>query len=65
VIQVLHKQTDNEQVLESLRESVQRGRPFGQPEWQKGIAKRLGLESASRPTGRPRTVVRDQIAAQE
>ena len=32
---------------------MQRGRPFGQPEWQKEIAKRLGLESAYRPTGPP------------
>jgi putative transposase len=46
-------QTDNERELESLRQSVQRGRPFGRPEWQKQIAKRLGLESAYRPSGRP------------
>ena len=36
-------QTDDAQELEALRRSVQRGRPFGQPEWQKEIAKRLGL----------------------
>ena len=36
--------TDNAQELEALRRSVQRGRPFGQPEWQKEIAKRPGLE---------------------
>jgi putative transposase len=46
-------QTDNERELESLRQSVQRGRPFGQPDWQKQIATRLGLESAHRPSGRP------------
>ena len=45
-------QTDDAQELEALRRSVQRVRPFGQPEWQKEVAKRLGLESASRPTGR-------------
>ena len=45
-------QTDNENELDSLRQSVQRGRPFGEPEWQNQIAKRLGLESASRPSGR-------------
>src|SRR5262245_4211250 len=39
-------QNEDEQELESLRPSVQRGRPFGQPEWRKEIAKRLGLESA-------------------
>ena len=53
-------QTDNAQELEALRRSGQRGRPFGQPEWQKEIAKRLGLESAYRPTGRPRRVGRNQ-----
>src|SRR5271166_4265776 len=47
-------QTDDAQELEALRRSVQRGRPFGQPEWHKEIAKRLGLESAYRPTDRPR-----------
>ncbi len=55
-------QTDDAQELESLRRSVQRGRPFGQPEWQKEIAKRLGLESAYRPTGRPRKHARNQNA---
>ena len=53
-------QTDDAQELEALRRSVQRGRPFGQPEWQKEIAQRLGLESAYRPTGRPRKVGRNQ-----
>ncbi len=53
-------QTDDAQELEALRRSVQRGRPFGQPEWQKEIAKRLGLESAYRPTGRSRKVGRNQ-----
>jgi putative transposase len=31
-------QTDDAPELEALRRSVQRGRPFGQPEWQKEIA---------------------------
>jgi len=56
-------QTDDAQELEALRRSMQRGRPFGQPEWQKEIAKRLGLESAYRPTGRPRKVGRNQNTA--
>jgi putative transposase len=47
-------QSEDERELDSLRRSVQRGRPFGKLEWQKEIAKRLGLESAYRPTGRPR-----------
>ena len=53
-------QNDDREELESIRRSVQRGRPFGQPEWQKEISKRLGLESAYRPTGRPRKAGRDQ-----
>jgi hypothetical protein len=57
------KETDGEQGLESLRRSVQRGRPFDQPQWQKETAKRLGLESAYRPTGRPPKVGRNQNAA--
>jgi putative transposase len=56
-------QTDDEQELDSLRLGVQRGRPFGQPECQKEIAKRLGLESAYRPTGRPRKLGRNRNAA--
>jgi putative transposase len=58
---------ENEHELESLRLSVRRGRPFGQSEWQKEIAKRLGLESAYRPTGRPRKVggIRSAASATE
>jgi hypothetical protein len=41
----LVNEVENEKDLESLRQSVQRGRPFGQAEWQKRIAERLGLES--------------------
>jgi putative transposase len=44
---------DNEKELEALRRSVLRGRPYGTPEWQRHIAKRLGLESAYNPVGRP------------
>lgn len=40
--------------LKSLRESVARGTPFGDPDWQAGTAKSLGLESSLRPRGRPR-----------
>ena len=56
--------TDNEQELDSIRRSVHRGRPFGQPEWQKQIAKLLGMQSAYRPTGRPRKAGGDQGAAE-
>ena len=48
--------TDDESELESLRQSIHRERPFGRPEWQKPIAKRLGLKSDYRPSGRrPKT----------
>jgi putative transposase len=40
--------------LEELRLSAQRGRPFGNESWRKGIAAHLGLESTLRPRGRPR-----------
>jgi putative transposase len=56
---------DDVQELESLRRSVQRGGPFRPPESQKEIAKRLGLESAYRPTGRTRKTGRNQDAATE
>ena len=52
----VNRDDEVQEELESLRRSVQRGRPFGPPEWQKEIAKRLGLESAYRPTGRPRKI---------
>ena len=46
-------QTDDAQELEALPRSVQRGRPFGQPEWQKEIAQtfgpRVGLSSHGSP----------------
>ena len=40
--------------LEALRASIQRGRPFGSPRWQKRTAKQLGLESTFRNRGRPK-----------
>ncbi len=46
-------QPENEKELEALRRSVQRGRPYGTPEWQKKIAVRLGWESSYRWAGRP------------
>jgi putative transposase len=45
---------DNEKELAALRRSVCRGRPYGTRDWQRQIAKRLGLESAYRPAGRPK-----------
>ena len=45
-------QTDDE--LAALRRCVSRGRPFGTEAWVRRIAKKLGLESALSPRGRPR-----------
>jgi putative transposase len=41
--------------LDAVRRSVRRGRPFGNPDWERMIAERLGLESTFRPRGRPRS----------
>ncbi len=40
--------------LESTRQSVKRGSPFGDDAWVRRTADRLGLESTLRPRGRPR-----------
>jgi putative transposase len=45
---------DNALELESLRLSVQRGRPFGEETWVRRMAKRFGMESTLRPRGRPK-----------
>jgi putative transposase len=45
-------QTDAE--LDAIRAAIRRGRPLGSEQWQKHIAKWLGLESTLRPRGRPR-----------
>ena len=39
--------------LASIRQSVNRQRPFGEPDWQMTIAGLFGLESTMRPRGRP------------
>jgi putative transposase len=45
---------ESESELEALRRSVNRGNPFGEPDWQQRTAKRLGLEASLRPGDRPR-----------
>lgn len=40
--------------LETLRNSVNRGAPYGGMRWAGRTAQRLGLEAAMRPRGRPR-----------
>ena len=44
----------SEKELKALRHSVMRGLPFGDDTWTTETAKRLGLESTTRPRGRPR-----------
>ena len=44
---------ETEAELQSLRNSVKRGLPFGDARWTKNSAVRLGLESTTRPKGRP------------
>jgi putative transposase len=38
----------------AMRDSIQRGRPFGDERWQERTALRLGLQPTLRPRGRPR-----------
>ena len=40
--------------LESIRQCVVRGRPFGTEDWVDQTTKALGLESTIRSRGRPR-----------
>jgi putative transposase len=42
-----------ESELESIRQSVSRGAPFGSRDWTESTAALLGLESSLRPRGRP------------
>jgi putative transposase len=45
-------QTQKEEA--ALQESIRRGRPFGDEDWQAATAKRLNLQATLRPRGRPR-----------
>lgn len=40
--------------LARIRQSLQRGSPFGEPRWSEEMGRRLHLESTLRPRGRPR-----------
>lgn len=40
--------------LESIRKSIIRQCPYGEPEWQLKMCKMLGLESSLKPRGRPK-----------
>jgi REP-associated tyrosine transposase len=48
----------SEAELSALRQSVDRGAPFGSQRWNERTAKRLGLESSLRPRGRPRKLIK-------
>jgi putative transposase len=47
--------------LAALRQSVNRGTPFGVTAWVRRTAARLGLEASLRPRGRPRKAVKDAL----
>jgi len=46
--------------LDSMRQSVIRGAPQGQPQWIAEITTRNGMESTVRPRGRPRKLVSEE-----
>ena len=50
------QQPHTEAELEAVRRSVRRGRPFGEDNWARRVAKQFGLESTFRSPGRqPKT----------
>ncbi len=51
-------QAQSEAELAALRHCIQRGRPYGDPDWMAATAKTLDIESTLRPRGRPRSVAR-------
>jgi putative transposase len=48
--------------LQRLRESVRRGRPFGDAVWMEETARRRGLEAGLRPRGRPKKLPTTQAS---
>ena len=50
----LVNQPQTEAEVAALRCCINRGRPFGDPNWVTDAAKRLGLECMARPRGRPK-----------
>jgi putative transposase len=50
----------NDEQLEGIRTSVNRGRPFGSEAWVQKTARHLGLEFTLRGPGRPRTISNNQ-----
>ncbi len=50
----MNRGNEAEEELRTIRNCVNRGRPYGNEPWQKRTAASLGLESTFRPRGRPR-----------
>jgi putative transposase len=46
---------ETEAELAAVRRSIQRGVPFGEPDWTKRMVRKLGLETTIRPRGRPKS----------
>lgn len=53
----------SEERLARLRESVQRGRPFGQTDWVQRMAKLLGIDHTLRRHGRPKKAMEQSAEA--
>jgi putative transposase len=51
---VNEKEANEENELEKIRLSIQRGRPYGDDKWMYIIADKLGLSSTLRSRGRPK-----------
>ena len=51
---------ETEAELKSLRQSVARGTPFGDADWQNATATQLGIEPSMRRRGRPRLDTDDE-----
>jgi hypothetical protein len=49
------QEPQTEEELKAIRRAVVRSCPYGSSAWQQRAARRLGLEAALRPVGRPRT----------
>jgi len=51
-----------EDQLATIREGLDRQRPFGKLDWQAEIASRFGLGSTLRPRGRPRSEKKSSLS---
>ncbi|MGD9720970.1 MAG: transposase [Pirellulales bacterium] len=58
-------QPETELELATIRASVARGRPYGNPTWQEKVARQLGVEHTLRARGRPRKQPSTDTALQQ